>query len=94
MEKLLELMKQLEDKLDKEPKILETKEVLSKIYADKQLLALIEEYKLSRKEELKYEIYKNVNFKRYKELENDINIIILQINQKLKNITSKGKCNK
>lgn len=94
MEKLLELMKQLEDKLDKEPKILETKEVLSKIYVDKQLLALIEEYKLSRKEELKYEIYKNVNFKRYKELENDINIIILQINQKLKNITSKGKCNK
>ncbi len=94
MERLLELIEKLEYSLEKDSTIIKIKELQSKIYADKNLLLLIEEYKLSKKEDIKRQIYQNKEFCEFKRLENDINIMILEINSKLKNITSKGKCKK
>ncbi len=94
MNKLLELIEKLEYSLSKDPTIIKIKAVQSKIYANKDLLSLIEEYKLSKKEDIKQQIYQNKDFCEFKRLENDINIMILKINSKLKNITNKGKCEK
>jgi len=92
MEELINKIEKLKICLENETTIIEIKEVLKKINNDKELIDLIEEYKHKPKDELKYQIYNNENYRRYKELENDINIVILQINNKLKEITSKGKC--
>lgn len=92
MEELITKMEKFKNYLEKDEIIKETKEVLEKINNDKELIKLIEEYKSKPVDELKYKIYNNKNYRRYKELENDINIMILQINNKLKEITSKDQC--
>lgn len=92
MEELITKIEIFKNYLEKDEIIKETKKVLEKINNDKELIKLIEEYKSKPIDELKYKIYSNENYRRYKELENDINIMILQINNKLKEITSKDQC--
>lgn len=92
MENLINEIEKLKNSLEKEEKIIEVKKLLEIINNDKELIELINEYKEKPTEELKYTIYNNITYKRYKELENDINIMILQINNKLKEITNKDKC--
>lgn len=41
---------------------------------------------------IKKEIFENTKFVEYKELENEINFLILEINQKLKELTNKKGC--
>ena len=92
MENLINKIEKLKNSLEQEEKIIEVKKLLKIINNDKELIKLINDYKEKPIDELKYTIYNNKNYKRYKELENDINIMILQINNKLKEITNKDKC--
>lgn len=56
-----------------------------------ELLKKMNEY-TNEYQNLKKKIFKNNKFVEYKELENEINFLILEINQKLKKLTNKKGC--
>ena len=88
IEKTDALIKEI-DNMDKVSKIKELNKIIKN---DKELTKLIEKYKESGDESLKQQIIDNELFKEYKELEIDINLLIMEINSKLKSINNKGKC--
>lgn len=92
MEKLIEVVDNLKKSLDRHEKIIKIKELNKKIKNDKELISLIEKYKLGKDEKIKDKINKNDLFREYKLSENEVNFLILEINAKLKEITNKGKC--
>ena len=92
MEELLEKINNLENALDKMESVKEIKKMNEEIKKDEVLISLIEEYKKHPNDELKYKIYQNSLYQKYKERETDINILIFEINRKLKTITNKKGC--
>jgi hypothetical protein len=92
MYELMEKVANLKKALDEEEKIKEIKNLNKEIINDKELMKLLEEYKYSANEDLKNKIINNELFKKYKLVETDINILILEINKRLKTINNKGKC--
>ena len=92
-------MNELMDKVDILIKEIDNIECVSKIKKlnniildDDKLIKLIEEYKINRKDEIKNKIIKNKKFIEYKKYETDINLLIMEINSRLKEINNKGKC--
>lgn len=95
MEELIEKLSSLEKELENTELVKDIKELNKKISNDKELLKLLDDYKLKPTEENKYKIIKNDLFKEYKDKEADVNLLIMQINQKLKQISNKDKwCSK
>lgn len=92
MNELIEKVDNLKQSISELDKIKEIKELNKEIIKDKELLNKIEEYNRTQDEKLKQEIINNELFKKYKVLETDINVLILEINSKLKQINDKGKC--
>ena len=92
MEELLEKINNLENALDKIESVKEIKKMNEEIKKDEVLISLIEEYKKYPSDELKYKIYQSPLYQKYKERETDINILIFEINKKLKTITNKKGC--
>lgn len=91
MNELIERVEKLKLSIEELDKIKEVKALNKEIIKDKELLKLIEEYNCTQNEKLKQEIINNDLFKQYKILETDINVIILEINSKLKQITNRDK---
>ena len=92
MNELIEKVDNLKQSISELDKVKEIKELNKEIIKDKELLNKIEEYNRTQDEKLKQEIINNELFKKYKVLETDINVLILEINSKLKQINDKGKC--
>ena len=92
MNELIEKVENLKQSISELDKIKGIKELNKEIIKDKELLKKIEEYNRTQDEKLKKEIINNELFKKYKVLETDINVLILEINSKLKQINDKGKC--
>lgn len=69
-------------------KLINNKDLLSKINRLKELDIYSDEYK-----SLKKELFLDKNFSSFKEKEAEIDYLILEINSKLKELTGKGKCN-
>lgn len=92
MNELIEKVDNLKKSISELDKVKEIKELNKEIIKDKELLNKIEEYNRTQDEKLKQEIINNELFKKYKVLETDINVLILEINSKLKQINDKGKC--
>ena len=92
MNELIEKVENLKQSIEELDKIKEIKALNKEIIKDKELLNKIEEYNRTFNESTMQEIVNNDLFKKYKVLETDINIIILEINSKLKQINNKGKC--
>ena len=93
MEKLLEKIENLKQELNKKEEIQEIKKLNLQLKEHEQLLNKIKLYNQTRKEQLKDEIYTDEIYQQYKAAETNLNILILEINAKLKKINSKGKCN-
>jgi hypothetical protein len=91
MYELIEKVENLKQSLDNEEHIKEIKKLNKEILKSEELLNLLNEYKLSSNEDIKKNIMSNTLFKKYKLVETDINIIILEINSRLKEI-SESKC--
>ena len=91
MEEIMNKLDNLEKALDNLDLVKEIKELTVEVNKNKELKKLIEEYQLKPTEEIKRKIIANDLFSRYKEKETDINILILHINQKLKELNSEGK---
>lgn len=92
MERLIEKVENLKDTLNQDEIILDLKKLNVAIKSDPDLVALLTKYHSSPTEELKSEIIKNDIFRKYKERETELNLLILKINQELKQITKKDKC--
>lgn len=92
MEELLEKISELKKQLDTLEAVKNIKQLNKKIKSDTNLIKLLEEYHSFALEETKKKIISNKLFTEYKEAETNINILILKINQRLKNIKEKGSC--
>lgn len=89
-DELLELL-DLDERIVKvqkyKQKLLENKDLLSKIEKLRDLNIYSDEYK-----KIKLELFRDADFVEFKHYENEINLLIMQINQKLKQLTDKGGC--
>lgn len=94
MEELIEKMNNLIDELDNNKSIINIKRLNKRISEDKELLLMIERYRNNRDINIKKDIINNSLFREYKEEERNVNFIILEINKRLRNINSKGKCHR
>ena len=92
MEELLEKISELKKQLDTLEAVKNIRQLNKKIKSDTTLIKLLEEYHSFPLEETKKKIISNKLFTEYKEAETNINILILKINQHLKNIKEKGSC--
>ena len=95
MEKLIESLSSLKDELDNTELVKDIKTLNEEISNNSELLKLLDDYKIKPTEENKNKIISNELFQKYKEKETDINLLIMEINSKLKQISNKDKwCSK
>lgn len=80
--KVLEFDERVTYLKNKKEILLSNKELISKINKLKTLDIYSSEYK-----NLKQELFKNPDFVEFKQVENEINLLILEINKKLNNLT-------
>ena len=92
MNELIEKVDNLKESLNSTKQVKEIEELSEKIMKEKDLLKDIEDYNRTQDDIIKERILNNKLFREYKKKETDLNILILEINQKLKEITNKGKC--
>lgn len=71
----------------KKMELLNDVEFMGKINKFKELDMYSEEYK-----KIKLELFENSTFMEFKQLENEINLLILEINSKLKELTDERGC--
>lgn len=82
----------LEDSLNNLDTIKELDKDFDKIINNKELMDKIKKYHELPNEELKLDIYNYPEFIKYKENENDINLLIMEINTYLKKISNSRSC--
>lgn len=92
MNDLIDKVENLKEALNDTKQVKEIKDINKLIMNDKELLELIKKYNETQDEDIKIKILNNELFKDYKDKETELNILILEINSKLKEISNKGKC--
>ena len=92
MNELIDKVEQLKNTLDDTKEIQELKSVNEEIMKDKELLEDIKRYNETQDEKLKEKIINHKLFREYRHKETECNILILEINSKLKELKDKGKC--
>lgn len=92
MDELMEKVDNLIDTIDNSKQVKDIKNINEEIMQDKELLDLIKKYNETYDEGIKEMIINNKLFSDYKHKETELNILILEINSRLKGINSKGKC--
>ena len=92
MNELIEEVEKLKEELNNTTQVKEIKELNKKIRKEEELLKKIEDYNKNNNEELKKEIISNPMFKEYKSKETELNLLILELNQKLKVLKDKKGC--
>ena len=91
MERLLKKIETLKTALEESDCLKEYKKAKEEVMSDNELLTLIEKYNITKDERYKEKILNNKLYEKYKHQEAELNILILEINSKLKRITKKGK---
>ena len=91
MNELIEKLEGLKKELDNTNQIKELKEYSRRIQKNKKLLEKIKQYQETKDERIKEEISQNQEFREYKKKETEVNLLIMEINQKLKEINPKGR---
>lgn len=97
MKKINDKVEELIDILNNDRRVKRLKVLKKELNKDEELISKIEylkkldQYSVDYRN-LKKELFQNPKFVEYKELENEISIIILEINRKLKNLTNERSC--
>ena len=90
-------MKELIEILENDKRIISLKDKKSKLLSDNDFifkvkrLSELDKYSNEYKK-LKKELFENETFIEFKQLENEINVLIMEINQKLKELTDERNC--
>lgn len=92
MEELIEKTNNLIREIDKLSQVKRIKSLNKEISKDRELSDLIHTYQINHDENLKRRILDNKLFKEYKVNETDINLLIMDINSRLKSINGKKGC--
>ncbi len=92
MNELIDKVEKLKRELDSSTLITSVKDALEKTKKDQELTSLLKEYEVTQKEEVKNKILENKTFQEFKIKETELNLFIMELNQKLKKISKKGKC--
>lgn len=92
MEKLIEKVENLKNALNHEQVIIDLKTLNKEIKTDENLNRLLTKFHEQPSEQVRNELILNKKVKTYKEKETELNLLILEINSKLKKITKKDKC--
>lgn len=82
----------LKNNLDKLDVFKEFNNKISNIKKNNELIDKIKKYNSNYDDNLRKDIYSYKEIKEYKEIENNINLIILGINSKLKTISNSRSC--
>ena len=82
----------LKTNLDNEECIINIINTMTNIKLDEELVNKIKRYHEEPSEHLKMEILKNKNIMKYRQLENEVNLLILEIKNSLNDIVQKGGC--
>lgn len=90
VEELYYYLDKVKKELDESSVMKEFIDAKNKVFENKELISLVEEYKKSYNSSLKEKIIDYKEFREYKICENEVNFLILSINKILKEITSKG----
>lgn len=96
-EEINEIVNELIEIIDSDERIIELKKKKEKLLSNKDLINNIEKLRnldiySTEYKELKQELFKNSDFIEFKQLENEINLIILEINQRLNTLTNERSC--
>ena len=92
MEELIEKVNELKEELNNTNQVKELKEINNSIMKDQELLNDIKKYNETQDISIKERIINNKLFRDYKDKETELNILILEINNKLKEINSSRSC--
>lgn len=92
MDDLIGKVDNLINSIDNTKQVQEIKKINEEIMKDEELMKMIRKYQENGSEDLKKEIINNKLFSDYKDKETELNILILELNKKLKRINDKGKC--
>ena len=93
MNELIDKVDNLKKELDSSTLVTSVRESLAKVKQDQELMDLLKEYEQYPKEDTKNKILENKTFKEFKIKETELNLFIMELNQRLKSIAKKGKCN-
>ena len=92
MEKLIEKTNRLLEEIDKLSQVKRIRQLNKIISCDIELRELIDNYNYNKTDNLKRRIIDNNLFKEYKDNETDINLLIMDINSRLKSINGNKGC--
>ena len=91
MNELLEKIENVKTSLDQTQEVKEIKEWNQKVMEEKELLEDIKKYQETQDEKLKEKICSHQIFRDYKKKETNLNLLIMSINHKLKEIEIEEK---
>lgn len=92
MEELIEKMEQLKEEISRDLVVVDYLKEKKKILNNKELISKIERYQQTKLDILKKEIESSPSFLAYKEKETNVNLLILGINQKFKQLNPSFNC--
>jgi len=92
MEELIEKLEQLKEEISRDLVVVDYLKEKKKILNNKELISKIERYQQTKLDILKKEIESSPSFLAYKEKETNVNLLILGINQKFKQLNPSFNC--
>ena len=92
MEELIEKLEQLKEEISRDLVVVDYLKEKKKILNNKELISKIERYQQTKLDILKKEIESSPSFLEYKEKETNVNLLILGINQKFKQLNPSFNC--
>lgn len=93
MNELYEKIDVVKEELDRLPIFTEIERLVSDIKKNKELMAKLKQYQEYPTNHLRMEIYSYDEIRKYKEKENEVNLLILHMNKKIKeSFIEKGGC--
>ena len=92
MEELIEKLEQLKEEISRDLVVVDNLKEKKKILNNKELISKIERYQQTKLDILKKEIESSPSFLAYKEKETNVNLLILGINQKFKQLNPSFNC--
>ena len=92
MEELIEKLEQLKEEISRDLVVVDYLKEKKKILNNKELISKIERYQQTKLDILKKEIERSPSFLAYKEKETNVNLLILGINQKFKQLNPSFNC--
>ena len=92
-----EKMEELLKLLDNDERVIKLKKLKKKLFLDLELLDKVSRLQRldiysDQYKELKKELFLNQDYVEYQHLENEIQLLILEMNQRLKKLTNERKC--